>query len=61
MSVTGDETTYCPLAHLPRSITLQRSLQNGKSSAVLATGCLQMGHFSLIFALDWRFGTTLQL
>jgi len=46
MSVTGEGTTYWPLAHLPKSISRQRSLQKGKSSPVLCTGFLQIGHFS---------------
>jgi len=33
-SVTGDEITYPPLAHLPRSIWRQWSLQKGKSGSV---------------------------
>lgn len=45
-SVTGDETTYPPLAHFPKSIVLQRSLQKGKSAAVFVTGFLQIGHLS---------------
>jgi len=48
MSVTGEEMTYAPLAHLPRSIKRQRSLQKGKSEALASTGFLQIGHFSLM-------------
>src|SRR6266536_6541973 len=51
VSCTGDETTYCPLAHLPRSINRQRSLQKGKSSADFVTAFLQIGHLSL--SLGW--------
>jgi hypothetical protein len=51
MSLTGDETTYWPLAHLPRSISRQRSLQKGKSADVLSTGFLQIGHLSFVFCL----------
>jgi hypothetical protein len=51
MSCTGDETTYWPLAHFPRSISRQRSLQKGKSAAVLSTGFLQIGHLSFVFLL----------
>ena len=50
-SCKGSETTYCPLAHFPRSTSLQRSLQKGESAPVLPTGFLQMGHFNLIFCL----------
>src|SRR5438270_10679984 len=50
ISVTGEETTYCPLAHFPKSISRQRSLQKGKSSPALCTGFLQMGHLSLDFS-----------
>lgn len=46
-SVTGDEITYAPLAHLPRSMMRQRSLQKGKSASVLFTAFLQMGQRSL--------------
>src|SRR5579872_3961209 len=44
VSCTGDEITYAPLAHLPRSIRRQRSLQNGNSGSLLFTGFLQVGH-----------------
>ena len=47
VSVTGDEITYFPLAHLPRSIRRQRSLQKGKSASLLVTGFLQVGQLSL--------------
>lgn len=47
ISVTGEEMTYSPLAHLPRSIKRQRSLQKGKSEFLLGTGFLQVGHDSL--------------
>ena len=55
MSFTGEDTTYCPLAHLPRSMRRQRSLQKGKSSAVRSTAFLQMGQLN--FNLRLR-GTT---
>jgi hypothetical protein len=44
VSCTGDEITYAPLAHLPKSIRRQRSLQNGNSASPLLTGFLQIGH-----------------
>src|ERR1700732_2893473 len=47
-SLTGDEITYPPLAHLPRSIRRQRSLQKGKSASVAFVGFLQIGHRSLM-------------
>src|SRR5208282_3552836 len=47
-SATGDEITYPPLAHLPRSINRQRSLQKGKSASVACAGFLQIGQRSLI-------------
>ena len=47
-SVTGDEITYAPLAHLPRSIRRQRSLQKGKSASADFTGFLQIGQRSLM-------------
>src|SRR5437660_652831 len=46
-SVTGDEITYPPLAHLPRSAVRHRGLQNGNSGSVLFTAFLQIGHWSL--------------
>src|SRR6202030_3671146 len=47
-SVTGDEITYAPLAHLPRSIRRQRSLQKGKSASSAFAGFLQIGQRSLM-------------
>ncbi len=44
MSVTGDEITYAPLAHLPRSISRQRWLQNGNSGSLACTDFLHVGH-----------------
>ena len=46
MSRKGDEITYWPLAHFPKSISRQRSLQNGNSGSFFRTGCLQVGHFT---------------
>jgi hypothetical protein len=46
MSCTGDDTTYFPLAHFPKSINRQRSLQKGKSSVPSATLCLHVGHLT---------------
>src|ERR1700719_4616744 len=46
-SATGDEITYPPLAHLPRSMRRQRSLQKGKSGSELLTDFLQIGQRSL--------------
>ena len=43
VSFTGEEITYCPLAHLPRSMVRQRSLQKGKSASPFLTGFLQIG------------------
>ena len=40
------EITYLPLAHLPKSIRRQRSLQKGKSSFVLSTIVRQIGQRS---------------
>lgn len=51
-SFTGAEITYSPLAHLPKSMMRQRSLQNGKSGSVPFTTFLQMGHPS--FAVRFR-------
>lgn len=45
VEVTG--ITYAPLAHLPRSIERQRSLQKGKSGPADFTGFLQIGQRSL--------------
>ncbi len=42
-SCTGDEITYAPLAHFPRSIWRQWSLQKGKSGFALVTFFLQIG------------------
>jgi hypothetical protein len=46
MSRVGEEITYAPLAHLPKSISRQRSLQKGKSGSVFPTGFLQTGQSS---------------
>src|ERR1700719_4109984 len=44
-SNNGSETTYFSDAQLPRSINLQRSLQNGKSAFVAeSVEVLQIGH-----------------
>ena len=53
-SVTGDEITYPPLAHLPRSIRRQRSLQKGKSGSVAFVGFLQIGQRSLMERFAWH-------
>jgi hypothetical protein len=45
-SRTGDEITYSPLAHLPRSISRHRSLQKGKSAFSRCTGFLHVGQGS---------------
>jgi hypothetical protein len=50
-SVTGEAITYAPLAHLPRSMMRQRSLQKGKSASVLFTFFLQIGQRSLTMRL----------
>jgi hypothetical protein len=42
-SVIGVEITYPPLAHLPRSISRQRSLQKGKSFDPARTRVRQLG------------------
>src|SRR5580704_11385384 len=47
-SVSGDEITYAPLAHLPRSIRRQRSPQKGKSASSAFAGFLQIGQRSLM-------------
>src|SRR5271154_5023749 len=46
-SPTGAGITYAPLAHLPRSIVRQRSLQKGNSASPLLTTFLQIGQRSL--------------
>jgi len=43
--------TYLPLAHLPRSIKRQRSLQKGNSASFAITGFRQMGHWSAMDGL----------
>jgi hypothetical protein len=45
--------TYPPLAHLPKSITRQRSEQNGKSSLPASTIALQFGQRNIfnLFAI----------
>src|SRR5579883_2255010 len=43
----GVEITYLPEAQFPRSISRQRSLQNGASGSVALTGFWQIGHFIL--------------
>src|SRR6266852_1118274 len=48
VSCNGEEITYSPLAHLPRSIRRQRSLQKGNSESELFSGFLQMGQRRLI-------------
>jgi len=46
------EITYLPLAHLPRSMVRQRSLQKGKSSLKRVTRVRQIGQRSeLVFFL----------
>jgi len=46
------EITYLPLAHLPRSMVRQRSLQKGKSSLERVTRVRQIGQRSeLVFFL----------
>src|SRR5262249_61713086 len=47
MSVTGDEITYAPLAHFPRSIWRHRSLQKGKSGSCFLTALRQTGQRTL--------------
>lgn len=37
--------TYFPLDQLPKSMSLQRSLQNGMKGSVRCTVFLQIGHF----------------
>src|ERR1700677_3047214 len=42
-SSTGEEIRYTPLAHLPRSMVLQCSLQKGKSESFTVTICPHVG------------------
>jgi len=49
--VTGEETTYPPLAHFPKSMVRHRGLQKGNSGAVFCTCFLQIGQRSLIVRL----------
>lgn len=44
----GVVTTYAPLAHLPRSMTRQRSLQKGKSVSLAFVGFWQIGQRNLM-------------
>ena len=46
ISDTGELITYWPLAHFPRSILRQRSLQKGKSAELLVAAFLQIGQRS---------------
>ena len=46
--LSAGKKSHRPLAHFPRSIVRQRSLQKGKSAPPLLTGFLQIGHF------NWR-------
>ncbi len=50
-----ERITYAPLAHLPRSMVRQRSLQKGNSGSRAVTAFLQVGHFSLIFLRTMKF------
>jgi hypothetical protein len=48
--MTGSLITYFSLAHAPRSSSLQRSLQNGKSELVPeSVGLRQMGHWNFMY------------
>jgi hypothetical protein len=48
-SMTGSQITYFSLAHAPRSRSLQRWLQNGKSElASESVGFLQIGQWNFI-------------
>jgi hypothetical protein len=51
VSCTGDEITYAPLAHLPRSMVRHRSLQKGNPASLLFTGFLQIGQRRLTVRL----------
>jgi hypothetical protein len=49
-SMTGSLITYFSLAHAPRSSSLQRSLQNGKSELESeSVGFLQIGQWNFIW------------
>src|SRR5215467_5935419 len=48
-SRTGELILYAPLAHLPKSIFRQRSLQKGKSSSLSVTIVRQVGHRRIFF------------
>jgi len=59
ISCTGDEITYAPLAHFPRSTRRQRSLQKGKSAFALVTFFLQIGQRRVaarLRGMDWESG-----
>ena len=44
VSDAGSETTYFSEAQFPKSINLQRSLQNGMKGSASFTGLWQIGH-----------------
>ena len=49
-SITGSLITYFSLAQAPRSSSLQRSLQNGKSELESeSVGLRQMGHWNFMY------------
>ena len=48
-SSTGEEMRYTPLAHFPRSICLQRSLQKGNSSPFAVISVRQVGQRKMLF------------
>src|ERR1700735_3187393 len=47
-SNTGDDMRYTPLAHFPRSMVLQWSLQKGKSASFTVTSCPHVGQRRLL-------------
>src|ERR1700691_2158283 len=47
-SRTGDEIRYTPLAHFPKSMVLQCSLQKGKSASFTVTICPHVGQRRLL-------------
>ena len=59
-SLKGEEITYPPLAHLPRSIRRHRSLQNGNSASVFNTIFRQVGQRRLtaLFVINQLLGPT---